>query len=116
MEGVKGSKCLRILATIPSARLRYFRTSRCHGGQTLRIFHICHGPTSPVTLWPRKGYPQAQAQAILPIKTSWITVPWTSSIDDHLRRAIQVGAIFDWFEVIGDLDNRPDKELWEDWM
>ncbi|SJL12477.1 uncharacterized protein ARMOST_15904 [Armillaria ostoyae] len=47
------------------------------------------------------------------------TVPWTSSIDDHLRRAvhdIQAGAIPDWFEVISDFDNRPDTEPWEDWM
>ncbi|KAK0227475.1 hypothetical protein EDD85DRAFT_958095 [Armillaria nabsnona] len=46
------------------------------------------------------------------------TVPWTSSIDNHLRRtvrAIKAGAIPDWFEVIGDFDNRPDTEFWEDW-
>ncbi|PBK81711.1 hypothetical protein ARMGADRAFT_1039089 [Armillaria gallica] len=47
------------------------------------------------------------------------TVPWTSSIDDHLRRAvrdIQAGAIPNWFELINDSDNQPDEELWEDWM
>ncbi|KAK0443628.1 hypothetical protein EV421DRAFT_1735748 [Armillaria borealis] len=47
------------------------------------------------------------------------TVPWTSSIDDHLRRAvrdIQAGAIPNWFELINDSDKQPDEELWEDWM
>ncbi|KAK0421797.1 hypothetical protein EV421DRAFT_1915121 [Armillaria borealis] len=47
------------------------------------------------------------------------TVPWTSSIDDHLRHAvhdIQAGAIPDWFEVINDFDNWPDTELWENWI
>ncbi|KAG7441358.1 uncharacterized protein BT62DRAFT_937118 [Guyanagaster necrorhizus] len=47
------------------------------------------------------------------------TVPWTSCIDDHLRRAvrdIQAGSIPDWFEFISDFDNRPDFEHWEDWM
>lgn len=42
------------------------------------------------------------------------TVPWSSSIDDHLRRAvcdIQAGAILNWFEVISDFDNRPDTEV-----
>ncbi|KAK0443592.1 hypothetical protein EV421DRAFT_1903608 [Armillaria borealis] len=47
------------------------------------------------------------------------TMPWTSSIDGHLRRAvrdIQTGAIPNWFELINDSDNQPDEELWEDWM
>ncbi|KAK0455764.1 uncharacterized protein EV420DRAFT_1644542 [Desarmillaria tabescens] len=47
------------------------------------------------------------------------TVPWTSSIDDHLRRTIhdiQAGVKPDWFELINDFDNRPDTRLWEDWM
>ncbi|KAK0458191.1 uncharacterized protein EV420DRAFT_1643069 [Desarmillaria tabescens] len=49
----------------------------------------------------------------------YIGVPWTSSIEDHLRRAIrdiQAGVIPDWFELINDRENRPDPELWEDWM
>ncbi len=46
-------------------------------------------------------------------------MPWTSSIDGHLRRAardIQAGTIPDWFKAINDFDNRCDTELWEDWM
>ncbi|PBK71146.1 hypothetical protein ARMSODRAFT_1002995 [Armillaria solidipes] len=44
------------------------------------------------------------------------TVPWTSSIDDHLRRAvreIQAGVKTNWFELISDFENRPDTGLWE---
>ncbi|SJL12529.1 uncharacterized protein ARMOST_15956 [Armillaria ostoyae] len=46
------------------------------------------------------------------------TMPWTPSMDDHLRRAIRdiQAVIPDWFEVISDSDNRPETELWEGWM
>ncbi|SJL12452.1 uncharacterized protein ARMOST_15879 [Armillaria ostoyae] len=47
------------------------------------------------------------------------TVPWLSSIDDHLRlavRDIQEGVKPNWFELIHYFENRPDTELWEDWM
>ncbi len=47
------------------------------------------------------------------------TVPWTCSIEEHLRRAIrdiQAGAKPNWFELIHDFEDRPDTELWEDWM
>ncbi len=47
------------------------------------------------------------------------TVPWLSSIDDHLRlvvRDIQEGLKPNWFELIHYFENRPDTELWEDWM
>ncbi len=46
-------------------------------------------------------------------------VPWSSSLEDRLRRAvhdIQAGVSPDWFEIIGDVENRPDTKLWEDWM
>ncbi len=46
-------------------------------------------------------------------------VPWTSSVEEHLRRAIrdiQAGVKPNWFELIHDSENRPDTELWEDWM
>ncbi len=48
-----------------------------------------------------------------------VEVPWSSSIEDRLRRAIrdiQAGRIPNWFELINDRENRPDPELWEDWM
>ncbi|PBK71148.1 hypothetical protein ARMSODRAFT_973622 [Armillaria solidipes] len=47
------------------------------------------------------------------------TVPRTSSIEEHLRRAIrdiQAGVKPNWFELIHDFENRPSTELWEDWM
>ncbi len=47
------------------------------------------------------------------------TVPWLSSIDDHLRlavRDIQRGVKPNWFKLIHDFENRPDTKLWEDWM
>ncbi|PBK71125.1 hypothetical protein ARMSODRAFT_973600 [Armillaria solidipes] len=48
-----------------------------------------------------------------------VEVPWSSSIEDHLRRAIRDirgSRIPNWFELINDRENRLDPELWEDWM
>ncbi|SJL12445.1 uncharacterized protein ARMOST_15872 [Armillaria ostoyae] len=47
-----------------------------------------------------------------------VEMPWSSSIEDRLRRAIRDirgGRILNWFELINDRENRPDPELWEDW-
>ncbi|KAK0443632.1 hypothetical protein EV421DRAFT_528438 [Armillaria borealis] len=46
-------------------------------------------------------------------------VPWSPSLEDHLRHAVrdfQEGSAPNWFELIRDDENRPDIELWEDWM
>lgn len=48
-----------------------------------------------------------------------VELPWSSSIEEQLRcaiRNIQAGVIPDWFEPINERENRPDPELWEDWM
>ncbi len=40
-------------------------------------------------------------------------------LEGHLRRAvhdIQDGVAPNWFDLIRDDENRPDIELWEDWM
>ncbi len=106
--------------SIPSARPQHFQNSRSHGGQTLWTFHL-----------RRRLLVQRHSdnEVILKLadcrlcycskKDSLDTVPWTPSIDEHLRRAvhdIRARAIPDWFEDITDLDDRPDTELWEDWM
>ncbi|PBK81714.1 hypothetical protein ARMGADRAFT_1090960 [Armillaria gallica] len=49
-----------------------------------------------------------------------LEVPWSSSIEGHLRQAvrdIQMGTIPDWIELLRDDENprRPDEERWEDW-
>ncbi|KAK0421908.1 hypothetical protein EV421DRAFT_2042957 [Armillaria borealis] len=47
-----------------------------------------------------------------------VEVPWSSSIEDRLRRAIRDirgGRILNWFELINDRENLPDPELWEAW-
>ncbi|KAK0235495.1 hypothetical protein EDD85DRAFT_77524 [Armillaria nabsnona] len=52
-------------------------------------------------------------------KDDVLELPRTSSIDDRLRcavRDIQAGVKPNWFELVHDFENRPDTELWEDWM
>ncbi|KAK0421903.1 hypothetical protein EV421DRAFT_2042953 [Armillaria borealis] len=46
-------------------------------------------------------------------------VSWSPSLEGHLQHAvrdIQEGVVPNWFELIRDYENRPDVELWEDWM
>ncbi|PBK71133.1 hypothetical protein ARMSODRAFT_1017059 [Armillaria solidipes] len=46
-------------------------------------------------------------------------VPWSPSLENHLQHAvrdIQEGVAPNWFKLIRDYENRPDVELWEDWM
>ncbi|KAK0217178.1 hypothetical protein IW262DRAFT_1495942 [Armillaria fumosa] len=50
-----------------------------------------------------------------------VETPWTSTLEDRLRRAvgdIQMGTIPAWIEFLRDDENpkRPDEELWEDWV
>ncbi|PBK79292.1 hypothetical protein ARMGADRAFT_1040918 [Armillaria gallica] len=44
---------------------------------------------------------------------------WSPSLEGHLQHAVretQEGVAPSWFELIRDDENRPDIELWEDWM